>query len=185
MNIAAFAVDPGGRTGLDWAVLNPLVDPWAALKTRMLGGSATVQGDARTQITEIASLWSSFYNSVVRSACLPPERVYLLVEDFVYAPGVNYEGESARISTQIIWGLEGYRMGRRDEWLQRPGRRKQAIMPPMILQTASQAKSYATAKRFRDNDCWERGFGGQNEHIFSARQHIAYFLQRYRTIFPG
>jgi hypothetical protein len=186
MNIAVFSVDPGGASGLAWGIFNPLVDAWEALKKQVHPGMATITGDARTQIVEIASLWSSFFNVSVKRGLLPPERCYLVVEDYVYVPGVNYEGDSAKISTSIIWGLEGYRMGRRDEWLRSPGRKTKTTtyLPPMVLQRAAEAKAFATKDRFRQNDLWVPGYAGKNEHIFSAMQHIAYFLQRYRTLHP-
>lgn len=183
MNIGVLSVDPGGKTGVAWGIFNPLVSPWDALRTQMLTGSITVEGAPRNQITEVATLWSSFFNTAVNNARLPPDRVFLVVEDFIYSGANTYSGDSGMISTAIIWGIEGYRLGRRDEWLSRPGpkARRKAEMPPMILQTASQAKSFATAKRFRDEGLWVRGWAGKDEHIFSAWQHIVFFLQRYRS----
>lgn len=183
MNIACLSVDPGGHTGVAWGVYNPGVNTWEALANVMLPGTVTVAGDISTQIRELGTLWSSFFNVTVRRALLPPERCYLVVEDFIYKPGTQYGGEDSKISTALIWGLEGYRLGRRDEWTQTPGRKsaRKAFMPSMILQTASQAKSFATPQRFKDNNLWKRGYGGQDNHIFSAQQHIAYFLQSYRS----
>jgi hypothetical protein len=179
VNIGVFGVDPGGHTGCAWGIFNPLVDVGEQLRTRLLSGQVTVEGDARHQIAEVAQLWGSFYNTSVKSACLPVDRIWLVVENFMYSPGVNYEGETGYISTAIIWGLEGYRMGRQFEWHRH--KRGKSHIPSMILQPAGDAKNYASAKRFREWGVWERGFAGGKEHQFSAWQHIAYFLYRYRS----
>jgi hypothetical protein len=182
MNIGVFTCDPGGATGLAWAILNPLAREGVgeALRTKMNHGSTTVDGNPRKQIREIASLWSAFYRTCVKSACLPEDRVFYVCENYIYAPGVNYEGESAMISTALIWGVEGYRMGRGDEWkLSHPRGRK--VLPPMILQTASEAKSYATSARLKEWDCWVVG----REHERSAYQHMAYFLKSFKIKRPN
>ena len=185
MNIGVFSIDPGGATGLWWGIFNPHAKSIEeTLKARMNAGSCTVTGDERAQITEIADIWQAFFSSCVRSALLPPENVWLVCEDFVYTAGNTYGGDSAKISTAIIWGIEGYRMGMRAEWLKGRGR-KQAHMPPMILQTASQAKQFATSARIKEWDLWEKGFAGKREHEFSAMQHCAFFLYKYRTKHSG
>lgn len=181
MNIAVFGVDPGGATGLAWGVFNPHEkDIGDQLRNRMLDGSVTIDGEAREQITKIGALWGSFFRTTVENALLPPERVWLVVENFIYSGKNNYSGESAMISTAIIWGLEGYRMGRRDEWLDRPGRNKdsrKAVMPNMILQPAGDAKNFAKPERLKEWNCWVVG----RDHERSAWQHIAFFLKRYQA----
>lgn len=180
MNIGVFSCDPGGATGLGWGIYNPQGgDAWQQLKTPIHGGRATVRGEIREQIREIADIWFSFFRTCVDVGCLPAGNVWFVCEDFIYAPGVNYEGDSAKISTALIWGVEGYRMGRSDEWLKRHKGAK-LIIPQMVLQSASEAKSFATSKRFHETDNWLRGYAGQYEHEFSAQQHIAFFLARYR-----
>lgn len=79
-------------------------------------------------------------------------------------------------STAIIYGIEGYRMGRADEW--REHRRGPLHVPPMIMQTASQAKGFATNKRLKEWDCWVVG----REHERSAMQHLAYFVKHYQVL---
>lgn len=145
-----------------------------SLENRMLHGSATISGDERTQIREIASLWSAFYNACVRTALLPPDRIWLVVEDYIYTASNTYGGDSAAISTSLIWGLEGYRMGRADEW--KKHKRGTAVMPSMILQSASEAKGYATNARIKEWGLWVVG----REHERSAWQHIARFLKKYK-----
>jgi hypothetical protein len=182
VNIGVFACDPGGATGLAWGIFNPHAKSIEEmLSTRMDAGSTTVTGDERAQIREVAALWSSFYSACVRSALLPIDHVWLVFEDFVYAPGVNYEGESAKISTALIWGIEGYRMGKRDAFLERARGPVKSSMPSMMLQTASEAKTFATNARLKEWGVWVVG----REHERSAWQHIAYFLKRYRIQFPA
>lgn len=178
MNIGVFAMDPGGHTGLAWAILDP-ADPdgiTGSLRNRMNSGSATIAGDERTQIAEIAAIWAAFYSACVRSALLKPSDVWFVCEDYIYAPGVNYSGESAAISTALIWGVEGYRMGRRDEWKEH-NPRKTAAIPSMILQPAGVAMQFATNARLKEWDCWVVG----RDHERSAFRHLAAFLSKYKT----
>lgn len=179
MNVGVFSVDPGGQTGLTWGIFNPHAGSIEKiLESRLETGSKTVTGDERTQIRDVASTWAAFYSGCVRSALLPPDHVWYVCEDYIYAPGVNYEGDSAKISTALIWGIEGYRMGRADEFKNKRGR-KEIYMPTMVLQSAGMAKSYATKARMQEWGMWERGHGGKREHEFSALQHLVFFLHRY------
>ena len=147
------------------------------LRDRMNAGSNTVTGDERTQIRGIAECWQAFYRACVRSALLPPENVWFVCEDYIYTAQNTYAGDSAGISTALIWGVEGYRLGTADEWdrAHRGSQRKRQKMPAMVLQTASQAKGFATNARLKEWDVWVVG----REHERSAWQHIAYFLKRY------
>lgn len=174
MNIGVFAVDPGGSTGVAWGIFDPNPPIEEVLKERMLAGSATISGDVRQQIREIATLWQAFYRSCVRSALLPPDHVWFVCEDYIYTVGNTYGGEPAAISTSLIWGIEGYRMGRADEW--REHKRGTLVMPTMVLQTAGQAKGFATNTRLKEWDVWVVG----REHERSAWQHVAYFLAKYK-----
>jgi hypothetical protein len=180
MNLGVFAVDPGGATGLAWGIFNPtLPEVGDQLRTRLDSGSATTEGDERSQIREITTLWAAFYRACVNSALLSKDRVWFICEDFVYTGSNTYSGDSAKISTALIWGVEGYRMGRADEYIaQARGRKRQVHVPSMILQTASQAKSYATNARLKEWECWVVG----REHERSAFQHVAYFLKHYQTL---
>jgi hypothetical protein len=175
MNIGVFSCDPGGATGVAWGIFNPHAKGGAgeALLTKQLSGSATVEGDLRNQIREIAELWQAFYRACVNSAQLPPENVWFVMEDFIYKPGTVYGGEDSMISTGLIWGIEGYRMGTRDEWKRH--KRGQIKMPDMILQTASEAKGYMTNARLKEFGCWVVG----RDHERSAWQHIGFFLKHY------
>jgi len=175
MNIGIFAVDPGGATGVAWGIFDPKHKEGLAgsIKDRMLPGSTTVEGDERTQIKELASLWADFYRSCVRSACLPPDHVFLAVENFVLKPGQTAGGTDSTISLALIWGLEGYRMGRRDEW--REHKRGQVVMPGMHLQMAGDAVQTAPNARLKEWGIWVVG----REHERSAWRHVALLLKRY------
>ena len=181
MNIGVFCCDPGGATGLAWAILDPHARGGVAeaLRTRMHAGSTTITGDERTQIREVASLWGSFYSACVRNACLPPERIWPVFEDFIIRPGETGGGKEMSISTSIIWGFEGYRIGRRDEW--REHKRGPIHMPQLVLQPAGQASTYATNPRLKDWDCWVVG----REHERSAYRHMALFISRYMANQPS
>lgn len=175
MKVGALACDPGGASGVAWGIFDPKASGGIdeALLGKMNSGSATVTGTEREQIREISQLWQAFYRACVTDARLPPDRVFLVFEDFIYAGGVNYSGDSAKISTSIIWGVEGYRMGCADEFARH--RRGQVAMPPLYLQTAGQAKGYAKNQRLKDWGLWVVG----REHERSAWQHIAYWLAQY------
>lgn len=175
MNIGVWACDPGGATGVAWAILNPHAKGGAgpALLSKQHAGSATINGDPRTQIREIAAIWQAFYRACVNDALLPPDKVFIVMEDFVYKPGTVYGGDDSKISTALIWGLEGYRMGRRDEWSE--SHRGSPVMPTMFLQTASQAKSHVTNARLKEWGLWVVG----RDHERSAWQHVGHFLARY------
>lgn len=181
MNIGVFAMDPGGSTGLCWAILDPR-DPGGAagsLRNKMNFGSATVVGSEREQITEISGIWSSFYRACVKDALLPPENIWLVCENFVMIPGQTSGGEDSTRPLGILWGVEGYRMGRRDEWkIAHP--RDKAHMPPMILQMAGQASTHATNSRLKEWGLWIVG----REHERSAARHLALFLSKYKQQFP-
>jgi len=177
MNIGVFGCDPGGHTGIAWGVFNPHAKGGAAeaLKSKMCDGSTTIDGDARSQIRQIVKLWQGFYRECVFVKQLPPENVWFVMEDFIYKPGTIYGGESSEISTQIIWGVEGYRMGTKDEWSKHKRGAFATHMPDMILQTAGEAKGYCTNDRMKEFGIWVRG----REHERSAWAHIATFVARY------
>jgi hypothetical protein len=93
----------------------------------------------------------------------------------VLKPGETAGGRDATSPLALIWGVEGYRMGRADQWNEsRRGQMRQVVMPPMILQPASQAKTYATNTRLKEWDLWVVG----REHERSAWAHVALFLSR-------
>lgn len=174
MNIAIFAVDPGGHTGIAWGVFNPNAKSLKeALLGKMVAGSTTITGELPDQVVEICKLWQSFYESVVRDGLLPPERVFLVCEDFVPRGGQSGAGKEGISPAFLIGGIDGYRMGRRDEW--RRHRRGRYFMPLRVLQTAEQAKSHGKHALLKEWGVWVVG----REHERSAWQHAALFLQKY------
>jgi hypothetical protein len=174
MNIGIFAVDPGGKTGVAWGIFDPGAPRGVreSLRNKLRAGSDTIQGDERHQISQIANSWMEFYNLCVRQGQLPPQNVWLVVENFIYT-GASYSGKSAAISTSLIWGLEGYRMGRRDEWLKH--KRGKSYFPQMYLQLAADAHQFGTDELLKDTGLWIPG----REHERSAWRHVATFLNRY------
>lgn len=180
MNIGVFAGDPGGQTGLAWGIFDP-DDPdglAGALRNRMNAGSTTIEGDERTQIVEMSEIWEAFFSACVRSALLPVDSIYMVMENFVLKPGQTAGGKDSTISLSLIWGLEGYRMGKAAQFnIDHP--KSQIVMPEMRLQMAGQAKSVATKARMKDWDIWVVG----REHERSAWAHIALFLKIYMKHF--
>lgn len=142
-------------------------------------GSCTVEGTEREQIREISQVWQAFYRACVKSALLPPDNIWFVCEKFIYDGKNSYAGDSASISTALIWGVEGYRMGRADEWSEH--KRGVVKMPGMILQSASEAKGFATSARLKEWGVWVVG----RDHERSAWQHIAFFLKKYKSQFPS
>jgi hypothetical protein len=168
MEIGVFGVDPGGATGLAWCIVDPTLKSVSEqLRTRRHRGSVTTEGSERKQIREICTLWNSFFEAC-RDEGIWHDRIWFICEDFVYTGSNTYSGDSAKISTSLIWGIEGYRMGMSDQL--------DGEMPSMILQTASEAKTYATPARLKEWDCWVRG----RDHERSAHQHLAFFLRKYQ-----
>lgn len=178
MNIGVFGIDPGGHTGTAWGIFDPKhVDGVpGALVDRMNSGSATMTGSEREQIRALSELWGSFYTLCVHDSLLPPERIFLAVEDFVLKPGETAGGKDSTAPLAIIWGLEGYRMGRADQFkISNP--KADVHVPQMHLQLASQAKSFLTPARQKEWGVWTVG----RDHERSAWAHIALFLKRYMT----
>lgn len=155
------------------------MDMAAILATRQQNGSQTVEGDARAQIREIAGVWQAFFQDCVHRDGIDHNKVYFVCEDFTYMSGVAYHDNdgSASISTSIIWGVQGYRMGRADEWHARKrGQRRKVVVPEMIMQQAGQASTFATGKRLREWGIWVPG----KDHERSAWKHVALFLKQYQ-----
>jgi hypothetical protein len=177
MNIGIFSVDPGGHTGLAWGIFNPHEKEYAdAILGKMHHGSITVEGEMLSQVVEICDIWSGFYTTCVKNACLPPDKVFFVCEDFIPRGGQSPGGKESIFPSFIIGGLEGYRRGRRDEWLrQKRGRATEVHMPDTILQLAGDAFSFANKTRQKEWGLWVVG----REHERSAWCHLALFLKKY------
>jgi hypothetical protein len=124
-------------------------------------------GDEYEQITAIANIWIKFFRHCVTVRCLPPERVEFVSEDFVQRPGSS-GGKEGQSPIRILWGVEGYRMGRAAEFAGRRGSEARVIAPRVILQHPSLG-SGVTSKRLKEYGCWVVG----KEHERSAYKHIA------------
>lgn len=182
MNLGVFWTDPGGASGVAWGVFNPAHPDGVAgaIRDRDLAGSTTVSGHVREQIPEISKLWMSFYRVTVLRACIPAERVWFGMEDFIQMPGTNPSGKHDQLSSSIIWGVEGYRMGRADEWAEHKRGGKLIHLPPVVLQPAAMGLSTKDYE-LKESDAWIVG----REHERSAWRHIFHFLKHYRMQYPS
>src|SRR4051794_15142811 len=113
-------MDPGGHTGLAWGIFDETASTAEALQNGLQKGSATVTGDEYAQIERIADLWTSFYRDCVNTRLLDPTKVEFVSEDFVQRPGGS-GGKEGNSPLRILWGVEGYRMGRAAEFKGRRG----------------------------------------------------------------
>lgn len=137
----------------------------------MFAGSETLVGDEYTQIKEIAKLWRTFLNQCVTVGRMDPSQVEFVCEDFV--PNLRgITGKEITSPERICWGVEGYRMGRADQFMLGRSINKAVYCPRMILQMPSQAKTFATNKRLREWGVWVVG----REHERSAWAHLIYRL---------
>lgn len=153
-----------------WGIFDTSVSVADALKNGIAIGSDTITGDERSQIKAIAATWSDFYRDCVFGRCMEPEWVEFICEDFIPRLG-GKTGKEITSPERIAWGVEGYRMGRADQFRQlRPFAK--VHQPPMILQPPSHVSTFATKVRLREWDLWVRG----REHERSAFKHIAYRL---------
>ena len=157
-----------------WGIFDPHVDIDESLRERQKAGSATISGDIREQIREISRRWAEFYRECVVVGMMPHDKVWYVCENFIYTGG-SYQGDSAMISTALIWGVEGYRMGRADQWAAGHGRR-QIVVPQVVLQNPGDAAAFAKDARLREWGLWIRG----KEHERSAWRHLALFLKKYQ-----
>lgn len=101
---ALFCVDPGGSTGLSWAVVDLQTDTVAeAMRRREARGSATVTGNEFQQIDRIVNRYDEFVGQ------LQGEPLDLIIEDWNPLGKRTKEGSSP---ARIAWGLLGYLYGR-------------------------------------------------------------------------
>jgi hypothetical protein len=169
-------MDPGGHTGLAWGIFDVTVSVGDALENAIDRGSATIEGDEYAQITAIADLWTSFYRRCIREGCMEPESVEFVSEDFVQRPGGS-GGKEGQSPIRILWGVEGYRMGRAAEFKGRKDSKAKVFAPRVILQHPSLG-SHVTSKRLREYGCWVVG----REHERSAWKHIIVRLGKLQQI---
>ena len=163
MNIGIFSMDPGGSTGLAWAVVAPDLRLAAdAMKNRMKAGSTTITGEPMEQAKPIWKLWEEFKRECVVKGLLPPENVHIVSEEFVLSPMGAASGRNATMPERVMWAFEGYRTGRHDTY------RKTKHFSPLVLQRSGAANRYNSQKMLKPVDAWIRG----REHERSALAHM-------------
>lgn len=157
-----FVVDPGGHTGVAWAVVDlSLENTIEAMKARRHSGSATLVGPEAIQIRELYGLWMQFKRKCVTELLLEPEWVELVFEDFVLRGGQHAGGRAGTMPERIAWGFEGYRMGRADAY----GPRLKHYQP-----IAWQQPNKKFMAKLKPANAWVRGTG--MEHERSAMNHM-------------
>ena len=181
--VGVFAMDPGGKTGLAWAVADlSLPNTRTILQNLTLKDSITVEGDEYQQIKEISQHWMKFFRDAVKEAGIHFKRVDFVSEDFIPRPSSHQQapGKEGISPVRILWGVEGYRLGRADEWQQRrrTKQRRLVSIPRVILQHPSQAAGFGTSDRLRDWDLWVVG----KEHERAAWKHVALRVATLRDI---
>jgi len=140
--------------------------------------SATVEGDEYEQIKIITEFWVKFYRECVFEGCMPPESVEFVCEDFIQRPGGS-GGKEGQSPIRVMWGVEGYRMGRADEYKGRKVNAKAKILAPrMILQTPSDAAAFGRSERLKDWGCWVKG----REHERAAWKHVGLRVARVQRV---
>jgi hypothetical protein len=179
-NVGIFSLDPGGKSGLAWGIFDPTASLADALANGLHKGSATAEGDEYDQIRAITEEWTRFYRMCVNECCMDPEAVEFICEDFVQRPNSS-GGKEGQSPIRIMWGVEGYRMGRAAEFKGRARSKVKIYAPRMILQHPSQASALGTRKRLESWDCWVVG----REHERSAFAHIAVRLARIQSSRPS
>lgn len=179
-NRAIFALDPGGHSGIAMGIFDcaPERDIADAMKNGIAKDSTTIEGDEYEQIKLISTFWVTFYRDCVFNRCMPPDSVEFICEDFVQRPGGS-GGKEGQSPIRIMWGVEGYRMGRADEYKGRKVNAKSKILAPrMILQQPGDAAALGSSKRLKDWGCWIVG----KEHERAAWKHIGLRVARVQRL---
>jgi hypothetical protein len=158
-----FAVDPGGSTGIAWA----LVDDGArtaveAMQKRTQRGSTTVTGAPIEQAREIWKLWFAFKRQMVHVGLLDPDNVELIFEDFVLRAGPHAGGRDGTAPERVAYAFEGYRWGRHDT------SRRQKHLTEITWQNPSAAARFRKRQLLTEADAWIVG----REHERSALSHM-------------
>jgi hypothetical protein len=158
-------MDPGGSTGLAWGVFDEASSIHDAIANGLGKGSATVTGDEYQQIAAIAKFWMAFYRHCVRDRLLEPNQVEFVSEDFIER--TDLKGKTHQSPIRILWGVEGYRLGRAAEFAGRQRSSYRVFAPRVILQHPSLGAGVGS-QRLREYGCWVRG----KQHERSAWSHI-------------
>jgi len=144
---AIFCVDPGGSSGLAWAVVDTSWGTVAeAMRNRQHNGSATVQGrDEMIHVKRIVDCFQYWTNGIENEIT----HIDLCIEDWNPLGKRSKEGSSP---ARIGWGLVGWLMGLGWD----PDMNVEWIQPD--------AQRFATQARLRPMDAWVVG----KEHERSA-----------------
>jgi hypothetical protein len=171
-------MDPGGHTGLAWGIFDETASIPDAIAKGVDKGSLTITGDEYDQIGQIAAEWRRFYKRCVEYRLLDPTRVEFVSEDFIER--TDLRGKEHQSPIRILWGVEGYRMGRADEFAGRRHSPRKVYCPRVILQHPSLG-SAINPKRLRAYGCWVVG----KDHERSAWRHIIVRLGVVQRAAPG
>lgn len=163
----AFAVDPGGSTGLAWARLRDEGTIQARLEERTFDGYETIKGHWMAQARIIVNEWLSFQLEC-KLAGLP---AYMVMEDFI----LTKMKSSDREGLYPVWvgaAIMGYRNGMADAY--ESNGLGPAAPVRVVWQQPGQAATYATDDRLRRWGLWIPG--AAHVHERSARRHLALFV---------
>jgi hypothetical protein len=164
---AIMAIDPGGSTGVAWAVFHEEAKTVKeAIDGKWAAGQRTYTGAPRQQVVDIARLWRRTYHTWVNGLGIPPEKCYMVIEDFILGPNTP-PGREPLLAATIGQGIYYYRLGSAHEH----ERWNCGLVPPVSVwwQTPAQASSFARKERLKDWGVWSRG----HQHERSAWKHVA------------
>jgi hypothetical protein len=163
-----FCVDPGGSTGIAWAIIDESQrTAIEAMKNRLHRDSMTITGNEEKQVRELFRLWESFKRLAVETCLLEPKQVEPVFEDFILRGGPVVAGRVGTMPERISWGFEGYRMGRFDQWRRN---HKKAHYSPIVWQQPGAAARFGNKDILKEAEAWIKG----KPHERSAYSHMIY-----------
>lgn len=159
-----FCVDPGESTGVAFGIVD--TSSYTALEAvanRLESGSETLTGSEAEQARALYHLWTKFKRKCVNVNLLDPDRVDLVIEDFVLFPGEK-PGKSTTVPERVAWCLEGYRMAMADSWRRSLPKHYNEI----IWQKSGAAHRFKNQEILKKADAWVVG----RDHERSAFSHM-------------
>ena len=161
-----FAVDPGKKSGVAWAIVDERSETVAtALQNKKHSGSCTVEGTEMEQALELFNFWQQFKTGCVVKHHLDPDDIVLVIEDFSLLPGAHSGGKEGVSPARIGWAFEGYRQGRGDKF------RKAKHVTEAVWQLPGAMRN---KKHLKNWDCWVVG----REHERAAFCHLGERLRK-------
>jgi len=178
-NRGVFALDPGGSSGLAMGVfdVSPSTPIDESLRRGLNKQSVTVEGDEYEQIKLISDFWMTFYRDCVHGGMMDPSTIEFVCEDFIQRPGGS-GGKEGQSPIRVMWGVEGFRMGRAAEFRGRHKSKAKILAPRMILQTPSDAAAFGSSERLKNWGCWVKG----REHERAAWKHVGLRVARVQRV---